>query len=55
MAPCIAGEKRVPALLIFDSKIPFQNKLEMVESQAFAPFFAPFRVSGKASCISGIT
>ncbi len=38
MAQCIAGDKGVPALPIFGSTLPFPNVLEMVESQAFAPF-----------------
>jgi glycine/D-amino acid oxidase-like deaminating enzyme len=38
MAQCIAGDKSVPVLPIFGSKLPFPNLLEMVESQAFAPF-----------------
>lgn len=38
MAQCIAGDKGVPELPIFGSKLPFPNVLELVESQAFAPF-----------------
>jgi len=38
MAQRIVGDKGVPELPIFGSKLPFPNVLELVESQAFAPF-----------------
>jgi glycine/D-amino acid oxidase-like deaminating enzyme len=38
MAQRVAGDKGVPELPIFGSRLPFPNVLEMVESQAFAPF-----------------
>jgi len=38
MAERIAGKKTGPELPIFDSTLPFPNMMEMVESQAFAPF-----------------
>lgn len=38
MAECIAGKATGGILPIFDSKLPFPNVMEMVESQVFAPF-----------------
>jgi glycine/D-amino acid oxidase-like deaminating enzyme len=38
MAQWVAGKKTVPELPIFQSKLPFPNLFEAIESQAFAPF-----------------
>ena len=38
LAQLIAGDKIDMSLPIFNSKLPFPNVNEMVESQAFAPF-----------------
>ncbi|MNU10638.1 hypothetical protein D3C72_2579030 [compost metagenome] len=38
MAERIAGKASDTGLPIFNSKLPYPNMMELVESQAFAPF-----------------